>query len=339
MELTLLLPGLAPLLASVGRSSALQRLLQRADRSPAVGITPLQQLLGLFDPTLATIEPPVGALTRCGEVGVAATGSQHWLLADPVHLIADQDRLYLAAVDSLTLTAAEASAVAVDFNRHFASDELQLFAAADGGLQLQLPVNATPPTTTPPRQLLGHDILPYLPQGQGPIHWPALINELQMLLHHHPINQVRSERGEPTINTLWFWGAGVLPAVTQPVAWQQVLAEDSVSCGVARCYGVPHQPLPRAYAHGLDSSDHARPKSPQLWVDESLLRAAERPDRATWQQQRLAALERQWFVPLWEALRDGTLSQLWLLPGGRYRYRCSAATLRRFWRHYRRIDE
>ena len=36
----------------------------------------------------------------------------------------------------------------------------------------------------------------------------ALVNELQMLLHEHPVNEQRAAHGQPTVNSVWLWGAG-----------------------------------------------------------------------------------------------------------------------------------
>ena len=39
-----------------------------------------------------------------------------------------------------------------------------------------------------------------------------LLNEVQVLLHQHPLNAARQTRGLPPVNSVWFWGAGRLPA-------------------------------------------------------------------------------------------------------------------------------
>jgi hypothetical protein len=37
--------------------------------------------------------------------------------------------------------------------------------------------------------------------------WLKLLNEIQMFLYQHPVNQQRELRGQPVINSLWCWGA------------------------------------------------------------------------------------------------------------------------------------
>ena len=41
-----------------------------------------------------------------------------------------------------------------------------------------------------------------------------LLNEIQVLLHQHPLNAARRARGLTPVNSLWLWGGGRLPAVS-----------------------------------------------------------------------------------------------------------------------------
>ena len=54
------------------------------------------------------------------------------------------------------------------------------------------------------------------PVSKGIINWRALQNEIQMLFHTHPVNELREAAGKPTINGVWFWGGGVAPVPTRP---------------------------------------------------------------------------------------------------------------------------
>ena len=57
----------------------------------------------------------------------------------------------------------------------------------------------------------------FFPYGTEEIFWRGILNEIQMLLHEHPLNQVREERGDLALNGIWFWGGGVIPKlVTSP---------------------------------------------------------------------------------------------------------------------------
>ena len=48
-------------------------------------------------------------------------------------------------------------------------------------------------------------------QSKQKLPWYRLINEIQMFMHGHEINQKRLENGLLPINSLWCWGGGQLP--------------------------------------------------------------------------------------------------------------------------------
>ncbi|MDH3220822.1 MAG: hypothetical protein OEN02_04115 [Gammaproteobacteria bacterium] len=67
--------------------------------------------------------------------------------------------------------------------------------------------------------VLGKAANPYIEQSRATLPWYKLLNEMQMFLHQHPLNQGRVARGLRPINSLWCWGGGTqLPVVARP-AW------------------------------------------------------------------------------------------------------------------------
>ena len=54
-----------------------------------------------------------------------------------------------------------------------------------------------------------------MPQGDGAMAWHAFMNEIQMFLFDHPINQDRIQRGLLSPNSIWFSGGGILPQSIQ----------------------------------------------------------------------------------------------------------------------------
>ena len=79
----------------------------------------------------------------------------------------------------------------------------------------------------------------------------ALLNEAQMLLHAHPVNEAREARGELAINSLRLWGAGRAPGSAH-CRWQSVTADDPAVRGAARLAGARHRPLPTSAQEWLD---------------------------------------------------------------------------------------
>src|SRR2546423_11819725 len=72
----------------------------------------------------------------------------------------------------------------------------------------------------------------------------ALMNEAQMLLHEHPVNAEREARGEPALNSIWFWGGGVVDAA-KPRPFSAVIADDPLARGLALAAGIPAHALPK----------------------------------------------------------------------------------------------
>jgi 2,3-bisphosphoglycerate-independent phosphoglycerate mutase len=69
--------------------------------------------------------------------------------------------------------------------------------------------------TTPPHDIQGKPLTPYLPVGDGEDALRGLIFDSLDLLDDHPINRRRRDEGKPPANTLWPWGQGratVLPS-------------------------------------------------------------------------------------------------------------------------------
>src|SRR5690606_8904565 len=77
----------------------------------------------------------------------------------------------------------------------------------------------------------------HLPEGQAGRRWRALLTEAQVILHAHRWNQQRIARGDAPINSLWFWGAGMLPAAVT-TAHAQVRSRDALLRALAQAAGV-----------------------------------------------------------------------------------------------------
>ncbi len=65
--------------------------------------------------------------------------------------------------------------------------------------------------TTPPHDISGREVMPYLPSGEGTDKLRRLIDRSKELLKNHPINRKRIERGENPATSIWLWGQGRAP--------------------------------------------------------------------------------------------------------------------------------
>ena len=220
------------------------------------------------------------------EADGGTAGDAYWLRADPVHLRVMRDRVVLTESAALRLSREQADTLATAIGRHFGA-ELEPRVLRPQHWYLQLP-RTTRLTTTPLSLATGCDIDPLLPQGADAMRFRVLLNELQMLLHDHPINQAREARGELPVNSLWLWGGGTRPVA--PGTRVPFYARDDASLALGAFGGAQVSPLPlRLDGHLLAPGS--------IFVLDELARAAQCGDAYGWREA-LRTLEANWFEPL-----------------------------------------
>jgi 2,3-bisphosphoglycerate-independent phosphoglycerate mutase len=109
------------------------------------------------------------------------------------------------------ISSAEAKQVIVDLGKRIGSETF-LFSPGVGYRHLLVWKGGEAEiTATPPHDITGKVIGPYLPQGRG----ADLIRHLMQLsrdfLVDHPINRERQARGLKPANAIWLWGQGRAP--------------------------------------------------------------------------------------------------------------------------------
>ena len=250
-------------------------------------------------------------------------GEDFWLSADPVHLQAHRDQLILFAPESLSITDAEAVSLCAALNRHFATDGLTFLAPQPHRWYLK---TARPPhirTSGLPRAV-GQDVDRMLPEGEDRLAWHRIFNEVQMLLHGHPVNEEREQRGVRPINSLWFSGGGTLPSAR--TSFQAVMGSSALVCGLSKLAGIPFTAIAQGIAAiGADSV---------LVELRDAASTSMRLDPAAWKEA-LENLEQHWFAPLAGMLRKGRIRRLVIatVADGRcYRWSASRMNLWRWWR-------
>ncbi len=278
-------------------------------------------------------EIPFAALRRLGETPSAETErptpGDTWLCADPVHLSFAREHLLLDELTDGELSADEAATLSAALNEHFADeaghfDHFVMAAPTRWYLRLSA-ANPVPPTLAPLDEVAGRPLARFLPQG-GDLAWQRRMNEAQILLHNHPINQAREAAGLRPANSVWFWGGGAHPPrLAAPLP--AVQADEAFARGLARAACV--EPATPDLAAAL--------RQDTLVLIDSLHRPARRLDLEGWREA-LSTLERDWFAPLDAALHDGRLRELRITaPDERQtvELRTTAADRWKFWRRPR----
>lgn len=122
-----------------------------------------------------------------------------------------------------------------------------------------------------------------------------------MLLHEHPVNIAREQRGDPVINSLLLWGGGRKPAVPGR-HFSQVWTGDPLAMALAVQSGAEHAAVPGTAAAWLAAqSGKAVAGSRHLITLDQAHHAARYAGLDAWIHT-VAALEDGWFAPLWSAL-------------------------------------
>lgn len=337
MQCTLLIPHLFPpggFGEDVRRGPALadlQRLLARARHLSFEAIDTTAWLCQAFE-VERQLDWPVAPLTLAIDGGEA--GDAYWLRADPVHLQARRDQLRLAESDMLGISQQEADELVATLNRHFADDGMTFLAARPGRWYLRL-TRRPDISTCAPGMAAGSNIDAFLPAGRDALHWHGIANEIQMLLHEHPVNEARETRNTLTINSIWLWGGGAKTTVPGR-HFSAVWSDNALATALAAGADIHATALPGHGASWLDAaredavSDHAH----HLIVLEQLDAAAKYGNAGLWREN-LVALERDWIAPLLLALRQRRISRIALVATGAHRcerFEAGLLDLLKFWR-------
>ncbi|MBK1701516.1 phosphoglycerate mutase [Thiococcus pfennigii] len=319
--------GLEAALAAGPAPMRLSRLLARAEPLAGLAPDPDRALLAAFGVAVRPDEDLPSAPFCLLADAPDAPGGGYWLHADPVHLRPDRAQVRLFDARSLDLSEAEAGELVALFNAHFAATGTRLLAPTPTRWYLRL--GAAPGLrTTPLAMVVGRPVAPCLPRGEGAEHWAALLNEAQMLFHGADVNRRRQAAGRPSINGIWPWGGGRLPASPpEALPFARVQASAPLAVGLARWAGVP------VADDGLPALAGDEPLGDSLVYWDTPLAALRDGDPAAW----VAAIARldAWLADLPAALRRGRPAALVLDPCLGHGWRIDRRALLRLWRRPR----
>ncbi|MDP2640655.1 MAG: hypothetical protein Q8Q16_08315, partial [Betaproteobacteria bacterium] len=320
---------------------ALETLITRGGRSSAPAFGTELRLLQRFGVPRQR-DWPAAPFSLIAEGGTP--GSELWICADPVHLRIERNRMMLADSTLFRIARDEAEGLAGSINSHF-GDSLVVYPMQPQRWYAGLA--ACPDMETTPLSLVrGGAIEARFARGPEAMRWQAFANELQMLLHDHPVNLAREARGELPVNSVWLWGAGRLPPLparpsarrstrTSAQPFQHVAASDPLARGLAQASGAQARDLAaNAQAWLAEAGGIA---AIGLIVLDSLAAPSDYGQAEAWREA-LSQLELNWFVPLLAALKQGTIGMLTVHLLGldhALQVEVTHSDLRRFWRRPR----
>ena len=250
------------------------------------------------------------------ESGLTAAGPGTWCVAQPVHLAAGLDHLRLAPLVQASLSEDDASTLGALVNSHFAADELTVAAYGHGAWLLRC-AGSIDCSTQPPDAAVGRNVHDFMPAGRDGARIRSQMNEIQMLLHEHPVNLRRERARQLPVNGWWLWGFG------------DTLPEAS-TVGVNRWSWRSDDCWLRALGRALggDAGDIAAVGSDTLRTD-TLIALSQPPAQRT--RESLASIDAGMLSMLASKLRAGTMQSLDLLVGSATLHVESPARFR-FWR-------
>lgn len=152
---------------------------------------------------------PAAAITR-QHLAQDADGYA-WLSADPAWVQPEMTGARLLACGHMQLTHEEAEAFADALRPALDDAGMELHLSTPDRWHLRLPPDTRLPQLAAPEQALGENLSEHLPAGAEGRPWRILLNDIQVLLHQHPLNSARQNRGVAPLNSLWLWGGGTLP--------------------------------------------------------------------------------------------------------------------------------
>ena len=192
---------------------------------------------------------PLAAI-RAASLGVV-TGTAYWLAADPVTLVVGRDEVSFSGVVD-DLGGADADALVSTLNAHFAGDGIDFVSPRPDALFARL-ADAPRLVTHPPAMTPARPLRSRLPEGPDAPKFRRWQSEIQMLLHEHPVNVGREEKGRPPVNGVWFSGGGVLPPRPSPPPAIRTYANAGIAVALAAHVGAPARPLPPGIASAFEN--------------------------------------------------------------------------------------
>lgn len=171
----------------------------------AAGCTPFEAWQLAQAGYLGEADKPLGAGLGPLLARTALTHKQPVWVADFVHLALGTDHANLVTAETLAPSRKETGTLlqAIEPVLTEAGYSASLIDAYR--MQITLPPGLSPHTASP-NTVSGHPLRAWWSTDTASRPWRRLLNEVQMLWHEHPVNEMRQNYGQLPINGLWLYG-------------------------------------------------------------------------------------------------------------------------------------
>ena len=136
-----------------------------------------------------------------------AANQGEYVLCKPIHLKPDMRNAFALPLEESDGLKKDIAILINDLGELFKQDcDLKDLGAGHWLMRLK---QCQPPQHYPHYlSIVGRKVDQYIEQSRDSLPWYQLINEMQMFMHSHAINQKRQLEGQLPINSLWCWGGG-----------------------------------------------------------------------------------------------------------------------------------
>lgn len=165
----------------------------------------------------------LGLTVHDGQIPWAALQAQstrgNWGFITPCHWQVGHKHIVMSSTDLPDFPQSESQALLAAMQPFFEEDGISLqFDRPDRWLAHGKPLAGL--ATASLDRVAGRNVASWMPRGTGAARLQRLQSEMQMLLYTHPVNDARTERGMPPVNSFWLSGTGNLPQLPAAPARQ-----------------------------------------------------------------------------------------------------------------------
>lgn len=250
--------------------------------------------------------------------GQDSTPGTRLVLCRAVHLKADMLNAIVLPLQQGADTETDIARILQDLESMFEED-FSIKDLGDGLWIMQLHSIDAPEHYPHYLAVLGKKANPYIEQSKTMLPWYRLMNEIQMFMHAHQVNQKRIADGLLAINSLWCWGAG--KSAFRAGSEANWYCDDGLLQHFVKSLGLSCKPL-AAITHELFDK-------PAVCVDLQLLEALKSASGRELKPL-LVALETGLFQPLQAPLQNGKIV-LRLRAGTQHELSLSRLSRFKFW--------
>lgn len=125
----------------------------------------------------------------------------------------DYESAVMADYSSDEISTSESAELIDELNRQLSSDTVRFHAGISYRHCMVWHGGSGTMKLTPPHDILGKRIAPYMPSGDNSDMFIGLMKKSHEILAGHPVNKSRVSRGLRPANSIWLWGEGRKPAL------------------------------------------------------------------------------------------------------------------------------